>query len=149
MSAKTGDAAVKGSHSATSQTLDSAEKTHHIYRGTKFDSVLTSAQSFATQTASLYNSAPMARVYNTVVDSLPAVLKVLDEVAELHPFIAGSLFLLCNELFLHYSKPPAAVFAFRAAIELDLKRRENNEKISFLIDEMKEMMTALCPYVSL
>lgn len=36
--------------------------------------------------------------------------------------------------------------AFRVAIELDLKRRENDKKINLLFTEMRDMMTALVEY---
>ncbi|KAI0668784.1 hypothetical protein C8Q78DRAFT_1081152 [Trametes maxima] len=62
---------------------------------------------------------------NALVDGLPELLKVLENVASVHPFIA------------------LAVGAFRVAIELDLKRRENDKKINLLFLEMRDMMTAL------
>ena len=36
-----------------------------------------------------------------------------------------------------------AVGAFKVAIELDLKRRENDKKINILLTEMRDMMSAL------
>ncbi|TBU41129.1 hypothetical protein BD309DRAFT_868889 [Dichomitus squalens] len=62
---------------------------------------------------------------NTIVDGLPELLKVLQDVAAVHPFIA------------------LAVGAFKVAIELDLKRRENDRKIVLLFLEMRDMMYAL------
>ncbi|KAI0353281.1 hypothetical protein OH77DRAFT_1407600 [Trametes cingulata] len=62
---------------------------------------------------------------NALVDGLPELLKVLRTVAAVHPFI---------EL---------AVGAFAVAIELDLKRRENDKRINLLFLEMRDMMTAL------
>ncbi|KAI0757703.1 hypothetical protein C8Q80DRAFT_1091665 [Daedaleopsis nitida] len=63
--------------------------------------------------------------YGTNVEGLPELLKVLQDVAQIHPFIA------------------LAVGAFKVAIELDLKRRENDKKIGLLFLEMRDMMTAL------
>ena len=37
--------------------------------------------------------------------------------------------------------------AFKVAIELDIKRRENDKKISMLFLEMRDMMSALREYV--
>ncbi|KAI0820569.1 hypothetical protein BC628DRAFT_1329894 [Trametes gibbosa] len=62
---------------------------------------------------------------NALLEGLPELVKVLQEVAAIHPFIA------------------LAVGAFRVAIELDLKRRENDKKINLLFMEMRDMMTAL------
>ncbi|KAL1937671.1 hypothetical protein VTO73DRAFT_12946 [Trametes versicolor] len=62
---------------------------------------------------------------NVLFEGLPELVKVLQEVAAVHPFIA------------------LAVGAFRVAIELDLKRRENDKKINLLFMEMRDMMTAL------
>ncbi|PIL29997.1 hypothetical protein GSI_07908 [Ganoderma sinense ZZ0214-1] len=62
---------------------------------------------------------------NTIVEGLPELLKVLQDVAAIHPFIA------------------LAVGAFKVAIELDLKRRENDKKIGLLFLEMKDMMSGL------
>ncbi|TBU25684.1 hypothetical protein BD311DRAFT_492317 [Dichomitus squalens] len=62
---------------------------------------------------------------STIVDGIPALLKVLDIVAKSHPFIA------------------IAVGAFRVAVELDLKRRDNDKKISLLFVEMRDMMAVL------
>ncbi|KAI0735979.1 hypothetical protein C8Q76DRAFT_766166 [Earliella scabrosa] len=59
------------------------------------------------------------------VEGLPELLKVLQDVAAVHPFIA------------------LAVGAFKVAIELDLKRRENDKKINILLTEMRDMMSAL------
>ncbi|KAH9855711.1 hypothetical protein C2E23DRAFT_723446 [Lenzites betulinus] len=62
---------------------------------------------------------------NALLEGLPELMKVLQEVAAIHPFIA------------------LAVGAFRVAIELDLKRRENDKKVNLLFMEMRDMMTAL------
>ena len=41
-----------------------------------------------------------------------------------------------------------AVGAFRVAVELDLKRRDNDKKISLLFVEMRDMMAVLIQYVN-
>ncbi|KAI0644514.1 hypothetical protein C8Q79DRAFT_777234 [Trametes meyenii] len=61
----------------------------------------------------------------TFVEGLPGVLKALDEVANIHPFIK------------------IAVGAFRVVVELDVKRRDNEKKITVLFVEMKDMMEVL------
>ncbi|KAL7286008.1 hypothetical protein ACG7TL_001125 [Trametes sanguinea] len=60
-----------------------------------------------------------------LAESLPELLRTLQAIASVHPFIG------------------LAVGAFRVAIELDLKRRENDKKINLLFVEMRDMMTAL------
>ncbi|KAI0360925.1 hypothetical protein OH77DRAFT_1517315 [Trametes cingulata] len=86
------------------------------------------AQSYSSPLKSAYESEAMKMVrdgVNTLVDSLPGLIKALDEVAKLHPFIG------------------IAVSAFRVVVELDLKRRDNDKKIAALFLEMKDMMEAL------
>ncbi|OBZ66087.1 hypothetical protein A0H81_13974 [Grifola frondosa] len=62
---------------------------------------------------------------HTFAQGLPGLLKVLDEIAEIHPFVK------------------VAVGAFKVVVELDTKRRDNDKKIAVLFMEMKYMMTAL------
>ena len=40
------------------------------------------------------------------------------------------------------------VGAFRAAVELDLKRRENDKKVSLVFAAMRDMMAVLAQYVA-
>ncbi|KAI0633741.1 hypothetical protein C8Q77DRAFT_1157905 [Trametes polyzona] len=87
-----------------------------------------SAQSMASPLKPVYESDAMKVVrdgVNTLVDSLPGLVKALDEVAKLHPFIG------------------IAVGAFRVVVELDLRRRDNDKKIAALFLQMKDMMEAL------
>ncbi|RPD59323.1 hypothetical protein L226DRAFT_548402 [Lentinus tigrinus ALCF2SS1-7] len=65
-----------------------------------------------------YGSAALA-------EGLPALLKVLQAVAAIHPFLQ------------------VAVGTFMVAVELDLKRRENDKKINLLFGEMRDMMSVL------
>ncbi|KAI0661089.1 hypothetical protein C8Q70DRAFT_911215 [Cubamyces menziesii] len=86
------------------------------------------AQSALSPLKSAYESEAMKTIrdgVNTLVNSLPGLIKALDEVAKLHPFIG------------------IAVGAFRIVVELDLKRRDNDKKIASLFLEMKDMMEAL------
>ncbi|KAI0767714.1 hypothetical protein C8Q74DRAFT_1203793 [Fomes fomentarius] len=87
-----------------------------------------SAQNYSSTMKTVYDSESMKFVrdgVNALVDSLPGLVKALDEVAKLHPFIA------------------VAVGAFRVVVELDIKRRDNDKKIAVLFVEMKDMMEAL------
>ncbi|PIL29978.1 hypothetical protein GSI_07889 [Ganoderma sinense ZZ0214-1] len=62
---------------------------------------------------------------SAIVDGIPALLGVLDTVAKIHPFIG------------------VAVGAFKVAVELDLKRRDNEKKISSLFATMRDTMAVL------
>ncbi|CAK5278372.1 unnamed protein product [Mycena citricolor] len=62
---------------------------------------------------------------NTFMEGMPVLMKALDEVAKLHPFIG------------------VAVMAFKAVWALEQKRRDNDKKILALHMEMKEMMGVL------
>ncbi|RDX45005.1 hypothetical protein OH76DRAFT_1457767 [Lentinus brumalis] len=60
-----------------------------------------------------------------LAEGLPALLKMLQAVAAIHPFLQ------------------LAVGTFMVAVELDMKRRENDKKINLLFGEMRDMMAVL------
>ncbi|TBU40766.1 hypothetical protein BD309DRAFT_992844 [Dichomitus squalens] len=60
----------------------------------------------------------------SLVDKLPPFVKALEAVAQIHPVIA------------------VAVGAFKVVIELEVKRRDNDKKVSLLFLEMRNMMSA-------
>ncbi|KAI0759985.1 hypothetical protein BD413DRAFT_266792 [Trametes elegans] len=62
---------------------------------------------------------------NSLVESLPPLMRALDAVAQVHPFVA------------------IAVGAFKVVIELEVKRRDNDKKINLLFLEMRNMMAVL------
>ncbi|PIL33367.1 hypothetical protein GSI_03987 [Ganoderma sinense ZZ0214-1] len=62
---------------------------------------------------------------NSLVDSLPPLVKALEAVAQIHPFVA------------------IAVGAFKVVIELEIKRRDNDKKVNLLFLEMRNMMSVL------
>lgn len=77
-------------------------------------------------------------------DATPVLMKALNEVAKLHPFIGGGLCLSRCFLFACADdNTVVAVLAFKAVYTLDMKRRENDAKIDTLRAEMKEMMAVL------
>ncbi|KAI0766852.1 hypothetical protein BD413DRAFT_141493 [Trametes elegans] len=89
---------------------------------------VSAAQSYSSPLKSAYESDSMKALregVNALVSNLPGLIKTLDEVAKLHPFIG------------------IAVGAFKVVVELDLKRRDNDKKIAALFLEMKNMMEAL------
>ncbi len=104
----------------------------------------TTAQSYSSSVKTAYESDAMQLVregVNTLIDSLPGLVKALDEVAKLHPFIGSESIVQC---VLHVLTSTAvAVSAFRVVVELDIKRRDNDKKIGVLFAEMKDMMEAL------
>ncbi|KAJ7846349.1 hypothetical protein B0H14DRAFT_934544 [Mycena olivaceomarginata] len=62
---------------------------------------------------------------NSFMEGMPVLMKALDEVADIHPFIK------------------VAVLAFKAVWALEQKRRENDRRILTLHMEMKDMMGVL------
>ena len=106
---------------------------------------VTSAQSYSSPMKTVYESDAMKVVregVNTLIDSLPGLVKALDEVAKLHPFI-GSKWPPQRFMFAWLKHVTVAVSAFRVVVELDIKRRDNDKKIGVLFAEMKDMMEAL------
>jgi len=71
---------------------------------------------------------------------------LLDEVAKIHPFVGGPL-----TVTILYPKPRiltiyttiVAVLAFKGVISLELKRRDNDQKVIALKLQMQEMMAVL------
>ncbi|KAH9856037.1 hypothetical protein C2E23DRAFT_563837 [Lenzites betulinus] len=61
----------------------------------------------------------------SLVESLPPLVRALDVVAQIHPFLS------------------IVVGAFKVVVELEVKRREKNKKINLLFLEMRNMMTVL------
>ncbi|KAI0653998.1 hypothetical protein C8Q70DRAFT_1031605 [Cubamyces menziesii] len=62
---------------------------------------------------------------NTLVESLPPLLRTLNALAQVHPFLQ------------------VAVGAFSVVVELEMKRHDNDRKISLLFLEMRNMMSTL------
>ncbi|KDR69957.1 hypothetical protein GALMADRAFT_160132 [Galerina marginata CBS 339.88] len=85
------------------------------------------------------------------VQSSDGLMKALDEVGKMHPFIMSrwnnlpSLQHLTRAFCLPFIFVPTkvAVIPFKAALSLELKRRENNKKVLALIVQMSEMMATL------
>ncbi|RPD55866.1 hypothetical protein L227DRAFT_579346 [Lentinus tigrinus ALCF2SS1-6] len=126
----------------TTALVDSADARFQKYREKRSVKVLNSAgdtlsiiqadvttvQSFTSPLQVVLDSDPAKALRQTItalVDGIPALLKVLDDVAQIHPFIK------------------VAIGAFRVAVELDLKRRDNDKKIPLLFAEMRDMMAVL------
>lgn len=74
-------------------------------------------------------------------DGMPVLMKGLDELKSLHPFIGGTSTLryklTCND------QEIVVVLAFQAVYTLEQKRRDNEQKIIALFVEMKDMMGVL------
>ncbi|KAK1231089.1 hypothetical protein PQX77_005806 [Marasmius sp. AFHP31] len=62
---------------------------------------------------------------NSFAESSEILLKILEDVQGIHPFIG------------------VAVIAFKAVISLELKRRENDDKVMFLLVKIQDMMGIL------
>ena len=71
---------------------------------------------------------------NTFMEAVPVLMKALDEVAKIHPFISGtceSVLYTCASIddFL------VAVLAFKAVYTLEVKRRSNDKRVIALYVE--------------
>ncbi|OSD01341.1 hypothetical protein PYCCODRAFT_541681 [Trametes coccinea BRFM310] len=111
-----------------SRSLGILNKSGDMLGTIKTDVTNVQSSSLASPLKSAYESDAMKTIRNGVnalADNLPGLIKALDEVAKLHPFIG------------------IAVGAFRIVVELDLKRRDNDKKIASLFLQMKDMMEAL------
>ncbi|RDX51421.1 hypothetical protein OH76DRAFT_1481353 [Lentinus brumalis] len=131
-----------GGFTTTASLIDSADADFKKYQGKRSVKILnktgdtlnviqtnvTQVQSYASPLQTAMDSDPAKAIRQTItalVDGIPALLKVLDDVAQIHPFIK------------------IAVGAFRVAIELDLKRKDNDKKVPLLFVEMRDMMAVL------
>ncbi|KAI0656683.1 hypothetical protein C8Q70DRAFT_329984 [Cubamyces menziesii] len=114
------------SKAPNSMSVDLVNKADDFYNA--MQAKATTAQNILAAVQPVYESDAMKTIrdgMNTLVEGLPGVLKALDEVANIHPFIK------------------IAVGAFKVVVELDLKRRDNEKKITLLFVEMKDMMEVL------
>ncbi|KAL1941413.1 hypothetical protein VTO73DRAFT_7230 [Trametes versicolor] len=62
---------------------------------------------------------------DSLIHSLPPLVRALDAVAQIHPILS------------------IAVGAFKVVVELEVKRRDNDKKVTLLFLEMRNMMAAL------
>jgi hypothetical protein len=74
-------------------------------------------------------------------DGMPVLMKALDELQSVHPFIGGTSTLryksICSD------REIVVVLAFKTVYTLEQKRRDNEKKIIALYVEMKDMMGVL------
>ena len=70
---------------------------------------------------------------NAFMEAAPVLMKALDEVAKVHPFISGmNTSVLCEPPFTIF---PVAVLAFKAVYTLEVKRRSNDKRVIALYAE--------------
>jgi hypothetical protein len=74
-------------------------------------------------------------------DGMPVLMKALDELKSVHPFIGGTSTLRYK--FTCSDREIVVVLAFKAVYTLEQKRRDNEQKIIALYVEMKDMMGVL------
>ena len=73
---------------------------------------------------------------NTFMEAVPVLMKALDEVAKIHPFISGtSPFYHRLEMPNNHRFHTVAVLAFKAVYTLETKRRENDKRVLVLYVE--------------
>ena len=71
---------------------------------------------------------------NTFMEAVPVLMKALDEVAKIHPFISG----MCGSVLNTYAPIDdllVAVLAFKAVYTLEVKRRSNDKRVIALYVE--------------
>jgi predicted secreted protein len=85
--------------------------------------------------------------FDSFVSSSHVLVSALDELSKAHPFVRGEAapLYLPNEapLYLQRKSHTVAFLAFKAVIELDIKRRENDKRILALRYQMQDMMREL------
>ena len=74
------------------------------------------------------------RGVNTFMETVPVLMKALDEVAKVHPFIAGMSESASNVQVL-IGGLSVAVTAFKAVYTLEVTRRSNDQKVIALYAE--------------
>ena len=82
------------------------------------------------------------------MDDIPWLMKGLDEVAKIHPFVAGRMHSLRRARCTN-AVHAVAVLAFKAVYTMDMTRRNNDKKIVMLYVSMKDMIAVLVQYVFL
>ena len=76
-------------------------------------------------------------------ESSEVLLKILEEVKDIHPFIGGPSYVFGAEGRTQLVSSGVAVIAFKAVVSLELKRRENDDKVMFLLVKVQDMMEIL------
>jgi len=77
------------------------------------------------------------------VEGTRVLMKGLDEVARIHPFIGGIINFILSIMCETDLICTVAVLAFKAVVSLELKRRDNDKKVIALKMEMADMMAIL------
>jgi hypothetical protein len=77
------------------------------------------------------------------LEGVQVLMKGLDEVAKLHPFVGGTLNCHLCPKCIKLIFCIVAVLAFKAVVTLELKRRANDKKVIALNAEMGDMMSVL------
>ena len=72
---------------------------------------------------------------NTFMEAVPSLMKALDEVAKVHPFISGECCPFDKRIKASWRVHTVAVLAFKAVYTLEVKRRENDRRILALYTE--------------
>lgn len=84
---------------------------------------------------------------NTFLETVPPLMKALDEVAKTHTFISGtgSFFAVNAEIPNGDFPRQVTVIAFRAAYTLEKKRRENDKRVLAIYNEYVALDHTLSP----
>jgi hypothetical protein len=79
--------------------------------------------------------------FNGVLEVVPPLMKALDEVAKVHPFIAGTF--VHRSAIIVLTILVVVVLAFKAVYTLETIRHGNDTKVTSLYMEMRDMMSVL------
>ncbi|KAI0332936.1 hypothetical protein GY45DRAFT_365964 [Cubamyces sp. BRFM 1775] len=121
-----GPAASSGPFQETKQVLDTAIKPPEpSHAGQAEERVVETVSGLSQAVTGDGVTATLLDGVNSLVEALPPLLRLLDEVANIHPVVK------------------IAVGAFNIIVELEVKRRDNDRKAKLLFSEMRKMMESL------
>ena len=83
------------------------------------------------------------KLISTITDDIKSLLRVLDDISKIHPFITSLYLFHTHCVLAHILHLTAVVGTFRVAFALEQKRRYNDKKILLMFVEMGDMMAVL------
>ena len=79
---------------------------------------------------------------NSFMEDIPWLMKSLDEVAKIHPFVQGTQLRPISSVW-GLTQTSVAVLAFKAVYTMEMTRRQNDKRIITLYVSMKDMIAVL------
>jgi hypothetical protein len=93
-----------------------------------------------------FTSTAVENIASTVLNKLeedPWFMKVLSDVAKVHPFVSGDVILCPSCCTLAQILPTVVVIAFQVCYKMETARRQNDKRVIALLQEMRKMMEVL------